>query len=280
MQIDGKTRVVGIVADPIAHVRTPQLLNAAMARQGLNAVCVPLHVAAPQLPVLLAGLAGCQNLDGLVVTIPHKESVVAHCAELTPAARLVGAANVVRWDSVRGHWLGGNLDGDGFMAGLKACGHTLAGKRVLLLGAGGAGKAIAYAVGRERPAELVLHNRSMARAEEVLARIAPALPGVVMWAGAADATGFDVVINATALGLHDGDPAPLPVETLRPGMLVCEAVMRDTALLVAARACGAQAHAGQYMLNGQLVAMARFFGLVLESHDVGAYRSEGVQDFV
>lgn len=263
MEIDGKTRVVGIVADPIAHVRTPQLFNAAMARQGHNAVCVPLHVAPPQLPALLAGLAGCQNLAGLVVTIPHKEAVVAHCGALTPAAQLVGAANVLRWDGAHGHWLGGNLDGDGFVAGLKACGHSLAGRRVLLLGAGGAGKAIAYAVGRERPAELVLHNRSMARAEEALARIAPALPGVALCSGAADAEGFDVVINATALGLHDGDPAPLPLETLRPGMLVCEAVMRDTALLAAACACGAQAHAGQHMLDGQLMAMADFFNLSL-----------------
>lgn len=185
--------------------------------------------------------------------------MVTHCGELTPAARLVGAANVLRWDGARGHWLGGNLDGDGFVAGLKQQGHSLAGKRVLLLGAGGEGKAIAYAVGRERPAELVLYNRSMARAEEVLARIAPALPGVAMRAGTADAKGFDVVINATALGLHDGDRTPLPVETLQPGMLVCEAVMRDTALLAAARACCAVAHAGQHILDGQLAKMAGFF---------------------
>ncbi len=269
MQIDGNTRLVGIVADPIAHVRTPQLFNAAMARQELNAVCVPLHVGAPQLPALLAGLAGCQNLAGLVVTIPHKEAVVAHCGELTPAARLVGASNVLRWDGARGHWVGGNLDGDGFVAGLKERGHGLAGKRVLLLGAGGAGKAIAYAVGREHPAELVLHNRSMARAGEALARIAPALPGVAVRTGAADAAGFDVVINATALGLRDGDPAPLPVDSLRPGMLVCEAVMRDTALLAAARACGALAHAGQHMLDGQLAAIARFFGLALQERLAG-----------
>ena len=84
-----------------------------------------------------------------------------------------------------------------------------------------------------------------------------------MRTGAADARGFDVVINATALGLHDDDPVPLPVESLQPGMLVCEAVMRDTALLAAARACGALAHAGQHMLDGQLVAMAGFFGMAI-----------------
>ncbi|WP_198972226.1 shikimate dehydrogenase family protein [Xylophilus sp. ASV27] len=261
MRIDGATRVVGIVADPIAHVRTPQLFNAAAARQGLNAVCVPLHAAPAQLPQLLAGLAGCQNLAGLVVTMPHKEAVVALCGELTPAARLVGAANTLRWDAAQGHWVGGNLDGEGFVAGLKECGHLLAGRRVLLLGAGGAGKAIAYAVGREQPAALVLSNRSMARAEEAVQRLAPALPGVDLRTGAADATRFDVVINATALGLHEGDPAPLPVDTLQPGSLVCEAVMRDTALLAAARERGATAHPGHRMLYGQIVEIARFIGL-------------------
>ena len=268
MQIDGTTRLVGIVADPIAHVRTPQLFNAAAAQQGVNAVCVPLHAAPAHLAPLLAGLAGCQNLAGLVVTIPHKEAVVALCGALTPAARLVGAANVLRWDAEQGHWEGGNLDGDGFVAGLKERGHTLAGKRVLLLGAGGAGKAIAYAVGRERPTTLVLSNRSMARAEEAVLRLAPALPGVDVRTGAADATGFDVVINATALGLQDGDPAPLRTDTLQPGALVCEAVMRDTALLAAARARGATAHPGHSMLYGQIVEIARSFGLTMAPGNV------------
>jgi shikimate dehydrogenase len=137
---------------------------------------------------------------------------------------------------------------------------------VLLLGAGGAGgagKAIAYAVGRAQPAELVLSNRSMARAEEAVQRLAPALPGLALRTGAADASGFDVVINATALGLHADDPAPLPLDTVQPATLVCEAVMRDTALLTGARARGATAHPGYRMLYGQLVEIARFFGLAI-----------------
>lgn len=270
MQIDGKTQVVGIVADPIAHVRTPQLFNASVAKQGLNAVCVPMHVSSDQLAQLLQGACALKNFLGLVVTIPHKEAVVKHCGELTPAARLVGAANTLRWDRDHGHWVGGNLDGDGFVAGLKERGHTLTGKRVLMVGAGGAGKAIAYAVARENPAELVLSNRSLARAEEVVARIGPALPGVKIRTGTADAIGFDVVVNATSLGLRDEDPVPLPIETLLPGTLVCEAVMRDTdtTLLAAARRRGCIVHQGQYMLYGQLVEMAKFFGLELDPLNV------------
>lgn len=130
--------------------------------------------------------------------------MVALCGALTPAARLVGAANVLRWDAEQGHWEGGNLDGDGFVAGLKERGHTLAGKRVLLLGAGGAGKAIAYAVGREQPAMLVLSNRSMARAEEAVQRLAPALQGVDVRTGVAGGAGFDRG-HRLATGACDGD---------------------------------------------------------------------------
>lgn len=263
MQIDGKTQVVGIVADPITHVRTPQLFNALMVRQGVNAVCVPLHVSVPQLSQLLQGVAAAQNLRGVVVTIPHKESVIGLCGALTSSARLIGAANVLRWDRSQGHWLGGNLDGDGFVAGVKAHAHVLTGKRVLMVGAGGAGKAIAYAVARENPAELVISNRSVARAEEVVDRVRSAVPEVAIRTGIANATGFDVVINATSLGLRDEDPSSLPVETLEVGTLVCEAVMRDTdtALLEGARQRGCLIHEGQHMLHGQLVEMAKFFGL-------------------
>lgn len=270
MDIDGKTQWVGIIADPISHVRTPQLFNASAKKQGENVVCVPMHVSPGELGQLLSGVSALKNFLGLVVTIPHKEAVIALCGELTPAAALVGSANTLRWDRERGHWVGGNFDGDGFVSGVKERGHTLTGKRVLMVGAGGAGKAIAYAVARENPAELVLCNRSQPRAEEVVARISPALPGVKIRTGPASAAGFDVVINATSLGLRDEDSSPLPVETLDSGTLVCEAVMRDmdTALLAAARQRGCQVHQGQYMLYGQIVEMARFLGVQLVAANV------------
>ena len=256
-----------VIGHPIAHSRSPKIHGHWLKAHDLAGSYEAIDVAPADLPEFVAGLRK-NGFRGGNVTIPHKEAVVALCGALTPAARLVGAANVLRWDAEQGHWEGGNLDGDGFVAGLKERGHTLAGKRVLLLGAGGAGKAIAYAVGRERPTTLVLSNRSMARAEEAVLRLAPALPGVDVRTGAADATGFDVVINATALGLQDGDPAPLRTDTLQPGALVCEAVMRDTALLAAARARGATAHPGHSMLYGQIVEIARSFGLTMAPGNV------------
>lgn len=267
MDIDGNTQLIGILADPISHVRTPQLFNALVAKQGLNVVCVPCHVSPARLPQWLAGAPALQNFLGLVVTIPHKEAVVAACHELSVSAQLVGAVNVMRWDRQRQHWVGANFDGDGFVAGARDQGYRFTGKRVLQIGAGGAGKSIAYAVAREQPAALVIHNRSEARGKALVERLSAALPTVSITTGSADASDFDVVINATSLGLKDGDPLPLPAESIAPGTLVCEAVMRDgdSALLSAARSRGALAHRGQYMLYGQMVEMARFLGVTLAS---------------
>lgn len=166
-------------------------------------------------------------------------------------------------DRSQGHWLGGNLDGDGFVVGVKAHANVIMGKRALIVGAGGAGTAIAYAVARENPAELVVSNRSMARAEEVVDRVLSEVPDAVIRTGPVNAAGFDVVINATSLGLRDEDPSPVPIETLEAGALACEAVMRDadTALLAGARQRGCLIHEGQHMLHGQLVEKAKFFGL-------------------
>ncbi|AJG21792.1 shikimate dehydrogenase family protein [Cupriavidus basilensis] len=265
MQIDGNTQLVGIIAAPIAHVRTPQLFNASVARQGLNAVCVPFHVDAAQLQTFLAGAPAAQNLQGLVVTMPHKEAVVAICGELTDAARLLGSVNAMRFDRQKGFWVGGNFDGDGFVAGLRERGHSLSGKRVLQLGAGGAGKSMAYAMAREQPAELVIYNRSADKAEELAASLKAVLPTVSIRAGDNNPAGFDVVVNATALGLRDTDATPLPAEQLGAGTLVCEAVIRDgdTPLLKAARERGCAVHHGQWMLYGQIVEIARFLGVAL-----------------
>ena len=198
MQIDGNTQLVGIVAAPVSHVRTPQLFNAATAGQGLNAVCVP-STSPRGTGRFLDGARAIQSLNGLVVTVPHKEAVVAACGALSDTARPVGSVNAMRFDRDKGCWSGGNFDGDGFVAGLRERGHALAGKRVLQLGAGGAGKSMAYAMARERPAELVIHNRSADKAQELAARLRAAVPGVDIRAGGDDPAGFDVVVNATAL---------------------------------------------------------------------------------
>ena len=273
MQIDGHTQLVGIIGNPITQVRTPQLFNASVAKQGLNVVCLPLHVESAQLNTIVSVASAVKNMLGLIVTIPHKEAVVAACATLTDTARLVGSVNAMRFDHATKTWIGGNFDGDGFVAGLRERGHSLAGKRVLLLGAGGAGKAMAYAIAREQPAILKIFNRSFDKAAKLAERLKTALPAVEITACREISTlsdDIDVGVNSTSLGLDDADPLPFPAERLRAGMLVCEAVVRDggTALLKTAQANGCTVHHGQWMLYGQAVEIARFLGVPLTAECV------------
>ncbi|WP_282374891.1 shikimate dehydrogenase [Pseudomonas sp. PS01302] len=266
MEIIGSTKLVGIIADPISHVRTPEVINHSMARQGLNVVCVPLHVRPKNLAALLKGLPGLANLQGLVVTIPYKEEIVAHCHELSETAELVGSVNAVRIDEPTGKLIGGNFDGEGMVSGILNQGHSLEGKRVLLVGAGGAGKSIAYAVCKQNPSELAIHNRSSARAATLVERLQALFPNVALSVNDGNASGFDVVINATSLGLQDSDALPINPETLTPGALVCDAVIRagNTAFLSAAHTRGCSIHHGQHMIYGQIIQICKFIGIDLQ----------------
>lgn len=266
MHISGHTQLIGIVADPIVHVKTPEVINQSAANQGLDLICVPLHVRGDNLHKVLLGVSGIANLQGLVVTIPYKESIVEYCDDLTDTARQVGSVNAVRIDSESGRLIGGNFDGEGMLAGLHQQGHRLEGKRVLLVGAGGAGKSIAWSIAQQAPARLSIYNRSPGRAEALLDRLKTQFPHVELGTSDGNAQDFNVVINATSLGLKDGDALPLDPATLRAGTLVCEAVMRDgdTALLAAARGRGCRIHHGQHMIYGQIVQICRFLGVDLQ----------------
>ena len=196
MEITGSTTVYAIAADPIAHVKTPQRLNALLRERGADGVMVPFHVSPDGLPALFAGLRGLHNLGGLVVTVPHKEQAAVLCDEITPAARLIGAVNAIRLRD--GKLAGGNFDRLGFVAGLRAQGHEPAGRRVYLAGLGGAGKAIACALADAGPARLNLYNRS------------PNAPANSPPAPVDAAPGARDRRQRHLLGLSDTDPLPLP----------------------------------------------------------------------
>jgi len=267
-RVGGSTRVVGIVADPIRHVRTPHLFNQIASSQQIDAICVPIHIPPSGLAALLAGLADVINFAGLLVTIPHKEAVHALCSTLLGAAEQIGSVNVVRPGASTGCWEGANFDGLGFVSGLKMRGHSVAGKRVLLVGAGGAGKAIAHAVAAEGPSELVIANRDFDKAVRLAHATAKiASTGTIIRAGGADPWLYDVIVNATSLGLCDDDPLPVVARRLQSGALVCEAVMRtgDTPFLRAARQVGCETHGGDWMLRAQIVAMGNFLGFPFSS---------------
>lgn len=260
--ISGRTRVLGILADPISHVKAPTGINAIARQRGRDAVMVPFQVAPEHLAAFVASLKVLKSFDGAVVTVPHKVAVVGLCDGVTDRARAMGAANVIR-RTPDGRIEADMLDGAGFVAGLRGGGIEPKGRAAWLVGAGGAANAIAFALAEAGVSRLTLANRTRAKAEDLAARVAAAFPDVAVGVGEADPSGHDLVVNGTTLGMRPDDPLPLDGSKLTADMVVAEVIMEpaETALLVRAREIGARTHPGRPMLDHQLELMADFFGL-------------------
>lgn len=270
-EITGHTRLLAIVADPIHHVKTPQRINALLRAQGIDAVMVPVHVGPDRLATVLQALRHIGNFDGCVVTVPHKTEALQLCDEVSDAARLIGAVNVVH-RLPDGRLRGGMLDGIAFVDGLRGAGIEVAGMSAYLAGAGGAACAIAFALAEGGVRRLTVANRSVDKARALVERLRSVHPGLEIAIGSADPSGHDLVVNATSLGLRAGDPLPLDVSRLVPRQTVAEIIMdpAETALLAEARARGCRVHEGAPMLASQIPHMAAFMrGL---GHPPGAVR--------
>ena len=263
LDITGKTTVYAIIADPIDHVRAPMVFNPAFEAFGIDAVKVPFHVKPKDLPAAIAGMKAIQSLGGLTVTVPHKVALMALCAELGPSARRVGAVNAARFTEDR-RLIGDNFDGQGYVAGVVKGGFDFIGKRVLQAGAGGAGMAIAFAVAEAGAGAITITNRTVAKAEELAARVRASFPDCEVMGASADTapTGFDIAVNTTSLGLHAGDALPFDVDALDPGTVVSEIIMipEETDLLAHAEAKGHPVHYGRPMLDEQARLIASFIG--------------------
>lgn len=261
-EITGRTRVLGILAHPTEHVKAPPEINRIARERGRDAIMVPMNVAPKDLPGFVASLRKLKSFDGAIVTVPHKQAILAYCDELTPHAKAVGAANVIRREA-DGRLVGGQLDGVGFIEGLLSQGVVVARKSIYLVGAGGAASAIAFAAAEAGAARITLVNRSIEKVTRLKERLAVTYPEVAVGLGTADPSGHDIIINGTTLGMKPGDAFPLDVTMLRPGMVVAEVVMEPemTPLLTSARSAGCKVHLGAHMLNCQLQLMADFMGL-------------------
>lgn len=271
--IDGATRLLGIVGDPIAQVRSPPLWTALFRHNGINAVCVPYHVKPPALERFLNGLREVENLIGLLVTIPHKFGAARFAASVTPRSRMVGTANILR-KRPDGGWEGDILDGVGFVLALQASGQSIAGRRAIVVGAGGAGSAIAFALAEAGAASLAIADIDPARAEGLARRIT-ALAGVPSSVSSAKAEGFDLVVNASPLGMKPDDPIPCDLTGLTSGTIVGDVVISRTLtpVLRDAQARGCHVQPGAAMTDHQVTAMASFLGLTTGDWGPGAIRT-------
>ena len=261
-EISGNTRLFGILADPIHHVKTPQRMNELFAKIGFDGVCVPFHARPDNLAAVVDGLRRLENLGGVIVTMPHKTAILELVDEVTPVAAKIGAANVVRRDA-DGRLVAHMLDGEGFVRGLLTAGVPVQGKSAYLAGAGGAANAIGFALIQAGVSRLTIANRTPAKAEDLKARILSLHPEARITIGTPDPAGHDLVVNGTSLGMKEGDALPLATSRLIPDQLVCEVIMqpRDTALLLAAKAKGCNVHYGAPMLACQIELMAEMLGV-------------------
>lgn len=259
--LNGATRVHFIVGDPIAQVKSPAGVSQAFAELGLNAMVMPAHVSSAQLSAWLAGVSLARNVDGIIVTVPHKFAAYTLCASTSERAAFVQSANTLR-RRPDGQWHGDMFDGMGFLAAMRGAGCEPAGRSALLVGTGGAGSAIAHSLVQAGVSRLALHDTQLARRDSLIARLAPlAAPhGGRVEAGSDDPTGFDIVLNATPMGMQAGDPTPVQLDRLSSAMHVGDVITAPelTPLLQAARALGCSTQRGADMFAQVCALMVSF----------------------
>jgi shikimate dehydrogenase len=259
--ISGKTTLIAHLGYPTEAFKAPMIYNPWFDGQGIDAVVVPMGVKPEDYAATLPQVFRFSNLRGALVTMPHKVTTMALVDEVTPTARVAGACNAIlkRPD---GTLLGDQFDGAGFVRGVERKGRLFKGTRVLVSGTGGVGSAIAASIAAAGAAELMLFDMSDASAQALAARLREHYPQMKVATGSKDPAGYDVVVNATPLGMKDSDPLPFDVDRIDPQTFVGEVVMKTeyTPLLQAAKAKGCAVQVGTDMLFEMIPAYLEFFG--------------------
>lgn len=259
IRVGGATGITALIGDPVEHVKSPLMANTAIYKRGLDAVMVVMHVTSSDLARAIVGLRAWRNFRGAIVTMPHKSAIVPLLDEVDREVQQVGACNVIRREA-DGRLVGTLLDGEGFVAGLAAQGHSVVGTRVLLAGAGGAASAIAFALARHGARRVAITNRTVAKADRLAERVRAASPRCDCVRATAESSEYDIAINATSLGMKHDDPLPIPVASLRSDTLVADIVVSsdNTPLIQAASQTGRTIHRGYHMIAAQIDWMLEF----------------------
>lgn len=274
IQLDGATRVVAIIGDPIAQVKSPGGVSRTFAARGINAVVVPIHVTPADVDAFIRGASLARNFDGIIATVPHKFAALGHCATATDRARFLVSANILRRNA-DGSWHGDAVDGAGFVDAMHRTGGELRGRAALVVGAGGAGSAIAHAFVEAGIARLAIHDGDRVRRDALLDRLRTL--GTPVQPGSDDPSGFDVVVNATPAGMRPGDALPVRIDRFVPGMFVGDVITAPevTPMLHAARAAGCMTQTGVAMFDGVLGRMVAF---LLEQGPLAGARTAAARD--
>ncbi|MBS0322184.1 MAG: shikimate dehydrogenase [Proteobacteria bacterium] len=256
--LSGATRVYFILGHPITQVMSPAGVTRAFASKARDAVMIPIDVAPADFATFVAAASIARNVDGLLITVPHKFAAFGHCSTATHRARALAAVNAMRRNE-DGSWHGDMTDGSGFLRALEEAGAEPAGARALLVGAGGAGGAIGLALIDAGVMELAIHDQSTERRDALIHKLRETTDSLVT-IGSRDPSAFTIVANATPLGMRADDPLPVATDALAAGAVVGDVVTYPeiTPLIAAARARGCRTATGVDMFNAQRDLLAEF----------------------
>lgn len=268
MLINGHTEFIAHLGWPTHAFKAPMIYNPYFESIGVNAIVVPMGCRPENFAPVLRGLFALENIRGALITMPHKVSVVDLCDEVTPTVRVAGSCNAVRRDA-GGRLVGDMFDGEGFVRGLQRKGLQLRGARALVVGSGGVGSAIAASLAAAGVDALALYDVQAAAADALAERLRTHYPAIAVTTGSKDPAGFELVVNATPLGMEPGDPLPVDLARLDPRSFVGEVVMKaeKTAFLAAAEARGCRVQVGTDMLYEMIPAYLEFFGFPTTTAD-------------
>ena len=260
--ITGHTQILAHLGMPTESFKAPMIYNPYFEAAGIDVVVVPMGCEPENFPEFLRLLFHLRNLRGALITMPHKMRVVDLLDQSSAAVQICGACNAVRGDE-EGRLIGDMFDGTGFVRGLLRKGHPVAGSSAIVVGSGGVGSAIAAALAEAQIARLALYDSNPTSAQNLADRLLRHYPHLQLEAGNSDPAGFEIVVNATPLGMNATDPLPMNVDRISPTAFVGEVVLKaeETPFLQAVRAKGCATQVGVDMLFEQIPAYLEFFGL-------------------
>lgn len=260
-QIRGTTKLIAHLGYPTESFKAPMIYNPYFQKHGIDAVVVPMGCKPDDFAGFLKLVFKLSNIHGALITMPHKVTTVGLLDEASTTVKVAGSCNAVRLGA-NGQLVGDMFDGEGFVRGVLRKGHKLSGARVLVAGCGGVGSAIAASLAKAGASHLALFDEHTQMMLGLAERLRANYRDLTVQVGSNDPAGFDVVVNATPLGMKDDDPLPMDVTRIAPSTFVGEVVMKReiTPFLAAVRARGCQFQVGTDMLFEQIPAYLEFFG--------------------
>ena len=259
--ISGRTQILAHLGVPTESFKAPMIYNPWFDAKGIDAVVVPMGCEAEDFPDFLRLVFRLRNIAGALVTMPHKVTTVGLLDQVSTTVKVCGSCNAVRRDA-EGRLVGDMFDGEGFVRGVMRKGRAIKGASALVVGIGGVGSAIAASLAKEGAGRIGLYDVNAASAEKLAESLLTHYSALSVTVGSNDPDGWDIVVNATPLGMNEGDPMPMDTDRIAPTSFVGEVVMKqeETAFLAAAKARGCVTQIGTDMLFEQIPAYLEFFG--------------------